>query len=282
MKYLNLYLLTLLRFISSSVFAQTPPQIEADLLKSFKKIDYWMEKGRDTSFDTIIASDSLENANDIFARKLKYYSERNPSLITYPFRSLGKEGPAILSSADGLFRIYSWDTWTGGTMHAFENVFQYKSGGKIVSIIDTVKSDGDYIYCYEDIYPFRANNKTYYLTTYLGIYSSKDSGRGIRIFDIENGRLNNDVKLIKTASGMHGHLYYDYDFFSVVDIPFEKRPRITFDRATNTISLPLVDGNHKVTNKFIQYKFTGQYFERGKKLGAATTQSTTHLFNSIN
>jgi len=264
MKCLNFCLAVFFCSISSSLFAQTPQQIEADLVKSFKKIDYWMEKGRDTSFDTLIASDSLDKANEGFAKKLKHYSEKNPAIINYPFKSLGKEGPAILSSSDGLFRIYSWDTWTGGTMHVFENVLQYKSGGKIVNIIDTAKNEEDNIYTYEDVYTFRVNNKTYYLTTYLGIFSNKDSGRGIRIFDIEKGKLNKDVKLIKTASGMHGHLYYDYDFFSVVDTPFKNRPTITFDNATNTISLPLVDRNHKVTNKFILYKFTGQYFERVK------------------
>lgn len=263
-KYLNLCLTIFCLFISSSLLAQSPQQVEADLVKSFKRIDFWFEKTRDTSFDIVKANDSLGKANDVFASKLKRYTDKFPSMITYPFTSLEKSGLDILTSSDGLFRIYAWDTWTGGTMHNFENVLQYRSGVKSVAIIDTAKKEDDYVYSYEDIYTFKAGDKTYYLATYLGVYSSKDSGRGIRVFAIEDGKLKDDVKLIKTSSGMHNHLYYDYNFFSVVDIPYEKRPTITFDKATNTISLPLVDGNHNVTKKFIRYKFTSQYFERVK------------------
>jgi hypothetical protein len=49
-----------------------------------------------------------------------------------------------------------------------------------------------------------------------------------------------------------------------VDIDYERRPRPYFDEKTNTIYLPLVDSNNQMTNKFILYKFTGQYFERVK------------------
>jgi predicted nucleotidyltransferase component of viral defense system len=76
--------------------------------------------------------------------------------------------------------------------------------------------------------------------------------------------LNDDVKIIKTQSGLRNKINYSYDFFSVVDIPFEKRPTITFDATTKTISIPLVAANGKVTNKFIIYNFNGQYFEKVK------------------
>ena len=248
--------------LALAFFAQAPQQIEANLIKSFKRIDFWFEKTRDTTFDIVGANDSLGKANVDFANKLKHYIEKFPSTITYPFASLKKSGLDIITSSDGLLRIYAWDTWTGGTMHNFENVLQYKTGVNTAAIIDTTKNENDYVYSYDDLYTMKANDRTYYLATYLGVYSTKDSGRGIRIFAVENGKLNNDVKLIRTGSGLHSHLYYDYNFFSVVDIPYEKRPTIIFDKATNTISLPLVDGNHNVTNKRILYKFNGQYFER--------------------
>ena len=57
-------------FISFDLFAQTPKAIEADLYDSFKKIDYW---NKHTSIDTSTNwSDSLEKANDLFGKKLKY------------------------------------------------------------------------------------------------------------------------------------------------------------------------------------------------------------------
>ena len=234
--------------------AQSSKQIEEDLLKSFKKIDYYSKKNDD---------EKIQIANDEFEKNLKDYTEKYPSTISYSFDALKKQHLDISNSTDGSFRIYSWDTWTGGTMHAFENIMQYKSAGKVTSIIDRPKKEGDYIHNYNKIYTFINKGKTYYLTVYLDVASTKDVSNGIHIFTIENGKIA-DAGLIKTRSGVHSDLHYDYDFGSVVDIDFDKRPQPRFEEQTNTIYLPLVDGNRQMTRKFILYKFTGQYFERVK------------------
>jgi len=255
MKYLNFYIFFLLSFSSFSLFAQRQQQIESDLLKPFKNIVDYADK-----YDL----DKSGEANGLFAKKLKSYCEKIPATLSYPFRSLVNEHLDISTSSDGQLRIYSWDTWSGGTMHVFESMFQYKSGDKMICILDAPTNGDDYTYNYDGLSTFKANNKVYYLVTYLGIYSTKDVGEGIKVFTIETGKLKGDVKIIKTNSGLHGHLYYDYDFMSIADMPMEKRPKIIFDALTKTIKLPLVDANDKVTDKFITYKFTGQYFERVK------------------
>lgn len=244
-------LLTLLSglLISINSFGQTSSAIEADLLKLFKKIDY--------------ASQDNTQANDFFGKKLKYYTEKYPSTISQEFRLLKKEHLEISTSDDGLFRIYSWDTWTGGTMHYFESVFQYKINGKTVAVLDTPRSDGDNRPLYDRVFTFRANNKTYYLATYLEVGSSKDAGNGIQIFALGDNKLNDDVKLIKTKTGLHSQIAYGYNFMSVVN--WKVRPLITFNNSTNTIFIPLVDGNGNMTHKYITYKFNGQYFEKVKK-----------------
>jgi hypothetical protein len=246
---------------SNNLFAQSPKAIEAALLRSFNRIDYWdQQRSKDA---TMAWSDSLEKANDVFAKKLKGYIQKYPSTITYPFSLLVKEHLYISSSTDGLFRIYSWDTRTGGTTQFFENVLQYKTGSSFKAIIDTPKSEGDNRPNYHKMFTLQTNGHSYYLSVYLDIGSTKDIADGIHIFTIENGRLT-DAKLIKTHSGLRSDLSYDYDFGSVVNIDFEKRPVIRFDNTTKTIYLPLVDGNRQMTNKFILYKFNGQYFERVK------------------
>ncbi|MBS1533222.1 MAG: hypothetical protein JSU01_23180 [Bacteroidetes bacterium] len=253
MKCLNFYLSAFCCVISPALFAQTPQQIEADLLKSFKKIDYCRDK----------KCDSLETANDVFAKKLKFYTEKSPFTITYPFNSLKKDYLDISTSSDGLFRIYSWDTWTGGTMHFFESVMQYKSGTGFKAIIDTPKTEGDNRPDYQRMFTFKANGKAYYICTYLYVGSTKDVSEGIHLFTIENEKLT-DAKILKTHSGLNSDITYYYDFGSVVNIEYEKRPHPRFDNLTNTIYLPMVDGNQQMTKKFILYKFTGQYFERVK------------------
>lgn len=257
----TLSLIALFCFIATiKLVAQTPQAVEADLLKSFKKIAYWDDQ-QDKGVDG--ASESLGNANDEFGNKLKKYAETYPASINMPFNSLKKAQLDIFTSTDGLFRIYSWDTWTGGTMHVFANVLQSKAGDKTKSLLVNNPEEGGAPF-YSNLYTFKTGGNTYYLGIYGVIESSRYAGTGIRLFAIQNGVLNNDVKIIKTQSGLHSTIFYEYDFGSVVEIPFEKRPTITFDQATQTIRIPLVNAKAQVTSKFINYKFNGQYFEKIK------------------
>ena len=247
-------------FATTSLFAQNPKQIEADLLKSFSRIEYWSgQRGTDTSGAWI---DSLETANDRFGKKLQVIAIKYPATINQQFDSLDKDGPIILSSDDGALRIYTWDTETGGTMHNFENVLQYRSGSNTYAILD-IGSDVKevYVYTYRSLGTLKIGNNTYYLATFYGQFSNKDLGRGIRIFTISNGKLN-DAKLIKTQSGLHNKLHYEYDYFSVSQN--DPNDDIVYDPIKKTISFPVVEDGGKVTDKRIVYKFTGQYFERGK------------------
>lgn len=258
MKTLKLIIFSLL--LSVNLLAQTPKTIEADLLKSFKKINYWDEQGRTGNIN---AGDSLFKANDMFGKKLKTYTETSTASINLTFNLLKNAGLDIFTSEDNVIRIYSWDTWLGGTKHIFANVLQYKAGNKTKSSLSGDLEYGDAPF-YSNLYTFKVGDKTYYLGVYGFIYSTKDAVTGIRVFGIENDKLNDDVKIIKTGSGLKSKINYGYDFFSVMDIPFEKRPTITFDQTTQIIHIPLVDAKGHVTKKFINYKFNGQYFEKIK------------------
>ena len=261
MKYLNFCVAILLCLVSLPLLAQTPKQIEDDLLKSFKRIDFWFEKTQDTTYDALRANDSLGKTNEVFAKKLISCIEKFPSTITYPFNSLKKNYLNISTSTDGRLRIYSWDDMTGGTMRYFENIFQYKSGTKTIAMHDASEAGGDYGPAYEILYTFKIQDKTYYLVTILEIGSSKDLEKGIQVFSIENGKLNTDTKIIKTKSGLHSQITYDYDLSRTSE---KIHSEIHFDANTKSIYIPVVLENGKLTNNYITYKFTGQYFERVK------------------
>ena len=245
--------------ICIDLFAQNQKRIEPNLLRSFKKINYWYTQSNTNTSGAVI--DSLAMASDEFGRKLQKTTSTYPTTITYRFDSLIKEGLGIISSADGQFRIYSWDTNTGGTQHFFENVIQYKTGTKTNSILDTVKEEGDSRPLYDSLFTFKISNKTYYLATYTFVLSLNEFRKGIQIFSIENGRLNNKVKLIKTLSGLHSQLNYDYHISTIEDY---NDSGISFDTSTKTITLPIVNEKGVMTDKIITYKFTGQYFEKVK------------------
>jgi len=246
--------------MSANCFGQTPKSVEADLLTSFKKIDYWFEKEQEAP---IGASDSLNKANDVFGKKLKYYTSKYPFTLRQTYGPLKKEYLGVISSTDGLFRIYSWDRLSGGTMHFYENVIQYKFQSKTNSILnaDTSGGEGDYVYDYSNVYTLKVGDKTYYLAIYNGVFSTRVMDKGLQIFSIENGKLNNDTKLIKTTSGLHGRLYYEYDLGPIIDESIDDN--VHYDPNLKTISIPVIDGD-KVTKGRIKYKFTGTYFERVK------------------
>ncbi|MEO6521987.1 MAG: hypothetical protein ABIN91_09935 [Mucilaginibacter sp.] len=253
----------ILSFLSFNLFAQklSPKAIEADLLKSYKKIILW---GDDHYYDKDFEKqqNNLDESLSEFKKKLSYYCTKYPGTISQNFSKLDKERSLIISSSkDGLFRIYSWDTRGGGTMHFFQNIFQYKVSDKTTAITEA-KSEGDPGCFYKKVYTFTSGKRTYYLATFIVIGSTRDLGGGIQVFAIENGVLNNNVKIIKTQTGLHSAIDYGYDA-SYMDSR-DAYPDVKFDNVQQTIKIPLISEKGKPTKKYIAYKFTGQYFEKIK------------------
>lgn len=238
-----------------SVSAQTNNQIEADLMTSFKKIVYW-----GTHRGNPINIAKLENANNQFARKLKSYSEKYPHTIVQNFKLLKSANLSISTSKDSLFRIYSWDTETGGTMHWFENVFQYKIGFNAFAVLDTPKTEGDARPYYQKVFTLNINGKKYYLATWLAIGSTKDMATGIHVFTINSNKLV-DARIIKTQTGFHDEIAFGYDLSLLQS---DRIPIIEFNEDKTTIAFPLIKANGKLTHQLITYKFNGRYFEKIK------------------
>ncbi|GAB3909296.1 hypothetical protein [Mucilaginibacter boryungensis] len=241
----------------NGLFAQTTKRIEADLLKSFKKIDYWRWNNKDTTINNI---DSLFEANNRFGRKLQNYASKYPYTIYAPFHSLIKNDVDINTSSDNLLRVYSWDTETGGTMHFFQNVFQYKERAKVYASFTPYKVEGDDQPNYRKIYTLTSNGTSYYLVTFLTIGSSKDIVKGLEIFQIKKDTLVG-TKLIKTKNGLTNELFYYYDLSKTDD---DIDADIKYDSVKSIIYMPLVTQHNRATKKYITYKFTGKYFEKVK------------------
>ncbi|WP_367769391.1 hypothetical protein AB3G33_11130 [Flavobacterium sp. WC2421] len=248
-------------FLTTNLFSQklTLDEVEKDLQKTYKKI---LLNRIET--DTINWG-LLESENKIFREKIINYTSNYPSTLTYSFDSLKKEKIDIVSSEDKLFRIYSWETWLGGTMRDFGNVFQYKLNDIVCAIPnDTEPEINKYDYYtpfYSEIFTLKSNTKTYYLAVYNGIYSTKDCSQSIQIFTIENDTLNNNVKLIKTKKGLVSSIDVYFDFFSVAERPERPLRLIKYDKEKKIIYIPIVVEDGKVTNRYILYQFNGKYFE---------------------
>ncbi|MEE1947129.1 hypothetical protein VRU48_18530 [Pedobacter sp. KR3-3] len=254
----KLFTIILIGF-STMAYGQNLSMIEKDLLKPLKKIHYWSGMGYQ---DKLSVADSLTKENSLLKKKLLKYTKNRPSTLGYDFKALQKEGMTIATSADKKFRIYSWDTYTGGTMHFFENVYQYQSGK--VTLSESIGSSEDAKGFFSEIFTLQTDSGPIYLGYLHSILSTKLAYQNICLFKIENAQLK-DAKLIKTKNGLNNSLGFEFDFFSVVNRKERPVKLIYFDEAKKEIKIPLVKANGEVTPKFITYRYTGKYFERDKK-----------------
>lgn len=256
----NIIFIALFSFLTNNLFSQAISNqvIEKDLQLTYERI---LSDRLNPDADALV---KRELANKEFKEKLFKYVSSNPNTLTYNFDSLRKLNIKIITSNDNLFRIYSWDTWLGGTMSDFDNIYQYKStNSTIVKLQDDINQfrKSDYTPFYSQIFTLATNNKTYYLAINNGIYSSKDASQSIKVYAIDNNMLVDTIKLFKTNSNVLNEINVYFDFFSVVDRSERPLRLIKYNTDKKKLYIPIVLENGKVTKRYIIYKFTGKYFE---------------------
>ncbi len=253
-------LLVLLVF-SASVIGQTPEKIERELIELYGKVNDNSGYKSNTDYNL------LEKADDDFKAKLLKFT-KNASTLKYGFSELQKE-ITVTTSEDGKFRVYSWDTLDGGTMHFFETVYQFQGADGVVYSNSRKMNEGDSDSFVHDIFTVNSKSGVIYLAGSTSIGSTQDSFQNLRLFKIEDNKLNDSVKLIKTKSGLTNSVGFAYNSFSVVDRPDIPIKLIAFDKNTKTFKFPVVVEdkefpNGRVTDRFISYKFDGTYFVKVK------------------
>lgn len=253
-------IIILLLLITQFSFGQKLKKEESKLNKAFYKIHHWKFYEESSS---VSSYDSLGKANDEFEKLLLGITFKNPTTINYKFQSLIDSGMTISTSPDNNFRIYTWNTWTGGTMHFYRNIFQYKANGKVFSKAAStlVDKERDPDSGYYEINQVTSNNKKFYLAFSSARLSSGLFYNNIKVFSIDNNKLNENAKLIRTKTGLKNELGYEVDLTSSVNRDKEvPNFDIEYDKKSKTISIPVIRGNNEVTKKRIRYKFNGAYF----------------------
>lgn len=230
---------------------------ENELNKIYKNILDISRSGNEIDWD------KLEAENENFETFFKKTISGNPSSLTYSFDSLKSSNIHIVTSDDNQLRIYSWDTWLGGTMHDFKNIFQFKSNDQIHTTL--VKSNVEiveeaYVPFYSDIFTLKTASQTYYLAVNNGIYTSKDLSQSIIAFHINYDKLEK-ANIFKTENGLTNSIDINFNFLSVADRPERPLQLINYDNEKKIISLPIVDEDENVTDVFFQYMFNGEVFE---------------------
>ncbi len=248
----------ILSLLTTSTFAQTPQKIERELVNNLKEVQKYSDYG--SNYD----EEKLSKANEVFEKSILKYT-KIASTLSYKFTKLN-ELMLNTTSDDGKFRIYSWDTETGGTMHFYSRVYQYLGAdGKVYSKTDEPSKEGDAGGFAYAIYTLEAKSGKIYIVCSTFVGSTSDHYDSANLYKINGGKLVDKVKLIKTASGLTDTLNFEYNVFSIKDNKEFPLTLIRFDKNTNTLKIPVVIGdkefgNGRVTDKFINYKFNGTYF----------------------
>lgn len=258
----NLVKLTLL-LISINTFGQIDKNYEKQLNKLTEKRKYWENESRKNG--DLKASDSLEKYNVEFEKYLLKITGTAPESIKSEFKLLKKNGINILTSKDGNFRIYTWNTLDGGTMQFYRNIFQYKADGKVYSKVNKLDSDDNGCNFYE-LNQVTSKDKTFYITSSIAVFSSAAYYFEAKVFAVEKNKLNTKAKLIKTKTGIKNTLGYEIDLSGTANDNQREDIRdymnIEYDKKTNTIVIPLLNENGRITTKKIKYQFKGEYFEK--------------------
>jgi len=248
---------TLLVFLALNTYGQKIQKQEEILLRHEKKSNYWFQNLHGTGSKN--ASDSLGKENNLFKKVLLNLTKTDPASITYPFSKL--ESVAIVSSPDKKFRVYSRDLRTGGTMHFYDNIFQYQTNHKVFAYSPRYAHEqaetGAWIF---EIFEVNIQNKKSYLAVYNIIGSSRISYQKVKAFSIENQQLNSNFKLFKSGKNILNEIGFEFDFSSVADRPERPVRLIKYDAKTRILKIPVVLEFGKVTKKFIHYEFDGRYF----------------------
>lgn len=250
--------LVLVIFLASfSAFGQTNDKIEQELVGHIKNIQEWSYyKGSENG-------ERLGNELDVFKTKLLKYTKL-PATLKYKFSELGKY-LFIATSEDGRFRVFSWDMQSGGTMHFFETVYQYSDAKGRVHSESSDLPEGDAGSFVHDVFTLETKSGKVYLLCSTARLSSAYSSQSVRLFKIDGTALDDDIKIIKTKSGLTSIISFEYDPFSFAERKERPVKLISFDKKTNTLKIPVVIEdkefpNGRATGRFINYKFDGTYF----------------------
>jgi hypothetical protein len=170
---------------------------------------------------------------DISAQVIKLKNEfkedlkthlKNPNTFDYPFFNLADE-LSIRTSPDKKLKFYSWDTHTGGTMHIFAVIAQYKSADGTIKVkeinaphLDELPSQNDFnIY---EIYQV----EQYYLTFGRGTHGSGHQFQIVQVFKIEKDLLSKDNSILPNSRDL------------IITYPRGEKSELAFDSVKNEIS----------------------------------------------
>lgn len=253
-------LLPILMFsLCSALVAQSLSDIDKDLSDKLATARGFVRRGVGYDYDKFV------KANSEFESALLRYCQ-DPATLTYAFPELSDE-MEIVTSADKRFRIYSWDLGYGGTMRHHMSIFQYRgTSGKTYGWEPAKTPDSGIGGLYRSIFSVPTASGTIYLSESETIISRSDRVRSLRAFEIEGDELRSNLKVIQTPVGPQNEISLEYNYFAAKHDDDGNATIFAFDPADSSFRYQQISrrGTSRATERFIVYKYDGQYFVRQK------------------
>ncbi len=207
----------------------------------------------------------LESANARLRNWLLKEGAAHPEWLQVGPVNFERGAVCVLTSADRRFRIYWWDTETGGTMHFYAGVIQYLAAPGRAGTLDlddkrTMEDGGSPGYWYDELYSVTTKSgNTFYLPVYGADYSTRDKASGIRAYTIRAGKLRGDVPFFFTKTKQYSDISYNYDFFKYAGRE-EGLPQLTYLEKEREVVIPVVTKDNTITDRVLVYRFDGERF----------------------
>ena len=243
--------------LSAAAVAQTPARIEKEILTHLDKLS------QASNYSGTRDVDEQAKQNNAIEQALIRYGKLQ-STITYGFPALSKK-MYIVTSPDKRLRIYSWDMESGGTMHDFASVFQYRGRSGKVHTWATPDDETGAGSFYTQLFQVDAAAGPVYLANSSFIGSTSYHGQSIEAISIDGEKLKRRVKIFRTPRGLRDSISFNYDFFTVLDRRERPIKLFYYDSAKRSLRFPIVIEDRKtpqgrVTDRYITYRFNGSEF----------------------
>lgn len=244
--------LPLISFVLFTPFAlaQSCEQTDAELAHHYRQMQQYGSYAANNEAD-------FEQAYKAFSGSLKHTTQIPIGTCRFPLAQ--EAGVNIIHSPDNKIRAFSWDMQTGGTMHEYDNLVQFKdANGKIGQVslsLDSIE------HITQDTLP---PHGTAYLFYDHGIAFGRLHAKSASWWRISGSRFA-EVKLFLTQQPTH-IISYEYEPHSHTKLP-ENFRHFVYDNKKHTLSFPVVRNTPEyefgeLTKRRIVYRYQNGHFVR--------------------
>ncbi|HZV13646.1 MAG TPA: hypothetical protein VFA55_10570 [Candidatus Kapabacteria bacterium] len=262
MKHTLAFLLIAFAVSCAKAQEQSIKQIDARLARYLNRI-ICLDRCQNCDTTGVDYSDSIQHVNDQLYAYMRKVFEANPATLTADFKHAKKNGLDYVTSEDGNLRFYDWDMETGGTMHFFMDVAEYKTdaGVKVVAKYDGETGfNGCYYHQHPGIAAIHAKDKTVYVTTFGSIGSNQDEAMGIAAYALENNTLIR-VPFFRVKKKLKDHIDLGYNRFAgTYGNDLDNEPEIHLSGDKQKLYIPIKNKNDGLTKRFTIYEFDGESY----------------------